>query len=101
MRVDGHRPVSEHFRALSDDLLITTLDELDIPYLVVRGSIRQRLEQITEHLALPIVTPLDEAIAMAQEQVATAQAVIEADARHHEALRAKSLKKRISYALRY
>ena len=101
MRPDGHRPVSEDFRALSDQLLITTLDELQIPYLIVRGSVIDRLEQITDHHALPIQVPLKEAAGLAQERVAASQAIIEADSRYHDAQRAKSLKKRIQYALRH
>jgi nicotinamide riboside kinase len=101
MKTDGHRPVSEDFRALSDELLIATLDELQIPYILVRGTVQQRLEQITERLGLPIVTPLDEAVAKAQERVAASLAVIEADSRYHDAQRAKSLTRRMKYALRY
>src|SRR5690606_13721780 len=36
---DGHRPVSEQFRKLSDRLLLETLSELEIKVQVVSGSI--------------------------------------------------------------
>jgi nicotinamide riboside kinase len=101
MNADGHRPVSEPFRELSDRLLIDTLDELEIPYLVVRGSVEQRLEQIVRHLDLPLVVPMDEAVATAHERVQQGVEILEADSRHHDAQRAKSRTKRIKYALRY
>lgn len=35
---DGHRPMNDHFRSTIDDLLLTTLDELQIPYQVVGAA---------------------------------------------------------------
>lgn len=62
LRQDGHRPVSEPFRALSDDLLRHTLDELGIKYHVVPGTLAQRLMRIAEIYHLEPVMPLAEAI---------------------------------------
>jgi hypothetical protein len=59
---DGHRPVSEPFRHLSDRLLIQTLEELEIPYHIVRGSVRQRVQHILDHYELRAVVPVEEAI---------------------------------------
>ncbi|MFE2473147.1 ATP/GTP-binding protein [Streptomyces mirabilis] len=101
MAEDGHRPVSEKFRNLSDELLIQTLEELQIPYHVVGGTVTERLKKIVDIFGLPLVMPLDEAIAIAQERVRTASAVLEADARAHSAARSVSLTRRIKYMLRY
>ncbi|WP_431044499.1 AAA family ATPase [Streptomyces sp. P1-3] len=101
MRADGHRPVSEPFRKLSDDLLIETLEEMEIPYHVVGGTVRERVARIVELFDLPLVMPLDDAITIAQERVRKATEVLENDARFHSAQRAKSWRRRIAYAMRY
>lgn len=64
---DGHRPVSERFRSLADDMLLSTLKELDIPVHIVGGSIPERLEKI---LSIYDFTPrmsIEDAIRRAQE----------------------------------
>ncbi len=38
MDPDGHRPVSEKFRRLSDELLVGVLEEIGLPYHVVGES---------------------------------------------------------------
>jgi nicotinamide riboside kinase len=101
MHVDGHRPVSEEFRLLSDELLLRTLDELGLPYYVVRGSIADRVAQIVELFDLPLAVPIPDAIDQAQDRVRAATDVLEADARLHHARRRKSLARRVAYALRY
>ena len=70
LAADGHRPVSERFRKLSDELLLDVLDELEIPYHVVGGTIPERLTKITEILGLPRVLGVDEAIGAALAEVA-------------------------------
>lgn len=100
LKADGHRPVSESFRRLSDQLILQTLDELGIPYHVVGGSIQQRLEKIIGLFGLTPAMPLDEASDLAQERVRSATALIEADALAHAAARPASLSRRIKYALR-
>jgi hypothetical protein len=67
---DGHRPVNERFRALSDEYLIRTLTELEIPYHVVGGSLEQRLARIAEIFDLPVVLDVDEAIRRASRDYA-------------------------------
>jgi hypothetical protein len=67
---DGHRPVSERFRQLSDQMLRDTLAELGIPHQVVGGTIPQRLTRIVELYDLPTVCGVDEAIAAAQAELA-------------------------------
>jgi hypothetical protein len=101
MKADGHRPVSEKFRHLSDSLLIETLQELQIPYHVIGGSIRKRLEHIISTFDLELVMPLDEAIATALERVRAATEILEADARQHAELRSNSLRSRVRYMMRY
>jgi hypothetical protein len=49
---DGHSPVSEYFRVLSDRLMLDTLDALTLPVHVVKGSVKERIEQV---LAMPDV----------------------------------------------
>ena len=101
MKKDGHRPVSEKFRRISDELLIQSLEELRIPYHILGGSISDRLEKIIGIFDLPLIVPIEEAIARAEAKVQADIAVLENDARFHEAQRQKSLRRRLSYALRY
>lgn len=63
---DGHRPVNERFRSMSDEMLLATLDELAIPHTIVGGSLPDRLTGIAELHGLPVVMGVDEAIARAQ-----------------------------------
>jgi hypothetical protein len=63
---DGHRPVNERFRSMSDDMLLATLDELAIPHTIIGGSLPDRLTGIAQLHGLPVVMGVDEAIARAQ-----------------------------------
>ena len=101
MRLDGHRPVSERFRQLSDELLVQTLEELEIPYHIVGGTVHERIEKIVSLFNLPLVMPIDEAIGMAQERVRLDSEKLEEDARAQAAQRSRSLRRTIKYALRY
>ncbi|MEV4344556.1 AAA family ATPase [Actinoplanes sp. NPDC049596] len=67
---DGHRPVNERFRALAEELLLKTLNELEIPVHVVGGSIPERLEKTLAIFDLKPVMTIDQAIALAQEEYA-------------------------------
>ncbi|MFF7066893.1 AAA family ATPase [Streptomyces pseudovenezuelae] len=67
---DGHRPVSERFRQLSDDLLLHTLDELGIPCHVVGGTLEQRLATIVDLFGLPALMSLDRAVELARAETA-------------------------------
>jgi len=77
---DGHRPVSEEFRALSDRLLRETLDELGIRYHVVSGSLEARLEKIASIYGWQPVMPLEQAIREARERVRALHVAVESDA---------------------
>jgi hypothetical protein len=67
---DGHRPMNARFRAAIDEMLLTTLDELKIPYHVVGGGFAERLTAIVGLYNLPTVMETDEAIALAHEDYA-------------------------------
>ncbi|KXP05819.1 ATP-binding protein [Tsukamurella tyrosinosolvens] len=101
MKEDGHRPVSEPFRRLSDELLIEAIEEIGVPYIVARGSVRERLDTIISHYNLPVVIPVEEAIATAKERVSSAIEVLEKDSRFHEAQRKKSPLRQLQWAIRY
>lgn len=77
---DGHRPVSEQFRALSDQLLKETLTELNIKFHVVGGTIEDRLTKIAEIYGFQPVMPLDQAIREAKDRVHKLHKTIETDA---------------------
>ncbi|WP_066905539.1 AAA family ATPase [Millisia brevis] len=68
---DGHRPVNDNFRRMSDEKLLRTLDELSIPYHVVSGSIEERLEAIATVFDLPRVMTVEEAVVRAKQQYAS------------------------------
>lgn len=67
---DGHRPVNERFRRLSDEMLLATFDELQIPYHVVGGTLHERLERICSILGLSAVMTPARAIALAHAEYA-------------------------------
>lgn len=101
MHRDGHRPVSEPFRRLSDELLTRTVSEMGKPYHIVGGSVSDRLTKIINLFDLPVVVPIDDAIEQAKEHVAAATKILEDDARFHDAQRKKSFTRQLQYALRY
>ena len=67
---DGHRPMNERFRTTIDEMLLATLDELEIPYHIVSGDFASRMETVVGLLGLPTVRSLPEAIALANEEYA-------------------------------
>lgn len=77
---DGHRPVSERFRNLSDLLLRQTLDELGIKYHVVSGTVEERLEKIIKIYNLKAIMSIEDAATEARKRVAAQRVQIEADA---------------------
>lgn len=101
MEPDGHRPVSEPFRRLSDDLLTDALKDMGIPHRVIGGSIPERIERIVDEFDMPVVVPIEQAIEEARHRVRADIEDLKADARFHEAQRRKSLLRRLSYAVRY
>jgi hypothetical protein len=99
MSADGHRPVSERYRRVTDALLTETVRELGIPLTEFPGTVRQRVEGIIAHFGLPVVVPVDEAIDLARTRIeqsreALAERVI-------ATTRTPGLRRRIGYAVRY
>lgn len=74
---DGHRPVSEVFRNKSDELLLNTVKELQIPYHVVGGSIHERLHKIIEIYGFEPKMSIEQAIKEAQMEVNNSKIEIE------------------------
>ncbi|MCX4573275.1 ATP-binding protein [Streptomyces sp. NBC_01571] len=101
LKADGHRPVSEEFRALSDRLLIETIEEMGIPYHVVGGSIEERLEKIIGIFEFPLVMPIKDAVEQAKEKVRAATALIEEDAKKAASLRPDTRIQKMKAALRF
>jgi hypothetical protein len=69
MDPDGHRPVSEKYRRVSDEMLRAAPAELGITCHVVGGSVRDRLARIIDIFGLPVEVDVDEAIALAGERL--------------------------------
>jgi AAA domain-containing protein len=67
---DGHRPVNERFRSMSDEILTKVLTELAIPYHVVGGDLATRLETIGRIFGITPVLDVHEAVARAQAEYA-------------------------------
>lgn len=67
---DGHRPVNERFRSLADELLLKTLEDLEIPTHIIGGSIPERLTGIIDVLGLTPLMDVDEAIRRARQDYA-------------------------------
>lgn len=65
---DGHRPVNERFRLLAEELLLKTLNELEIPVHVAGGSVPERLRKIVDIFGFTPVLTIDEAIARAEDE---------------------------------
>jgi hypothetical protein len=70
IRDDGHRPMNEKFRTTIDEMLLTTLEELDIQYDVVEGGIEERLVTIVNLLDLPTVITVEQAVERANADYA-------------------------------
>ncbi|MFJ4208703.1 AAA family ATPase [Paenarthrobacter sp. NPDC089675] len=67
---DGHRPMNERFRTFCDEMLMQTVERLDIPCWHIKGTMEERLETITSRFNLPTVMPLAEAVALMEADYA-------------------------------
>lgn len=65
---DGHRPVNENFRTSSDKFLLSTLEEMEMPYVVIGGSVEERADAIAEVFKKKPVMAIDTAVTQAQAQ---------------------------------
>lgn len=99
MRQDGHRPVSEKYRQVADELLIEALDELQIPYHIVGGTVRERVQQIVGLLGLAVEVPVDDAIEIAIARVLRSREMVAE--RQLASQPPRSLRRRLSAAIRY
>lgn len=70
LAIDGHRPVSEEFRAMCDELLLSTVKQAEIPVYVVGGTLSVRLEKLVDVFALPTVMTVSRAIDLACAEMA-------------------------------
>lgn len=82
MDPDGHRPVSEKYRTLSDKEVMSSFQALGFSPYVVNGSVKERLTKIVTKYHLPLEMTIDEAIEKAQKTIksnreAVAQKMIE------------------------
>lgn len=98
---DGHRPVSEPFRRLSDDLLQETVGATGLPMLMVSGPVHDRLEAVIDHYSLPQVMEIDDAVREAKDRVRRDHEALTADARRRAQHRGTSWTRRLRYAARY
>ena len=87
LSADGHRPVNERFRRMSDEMLLLTLTELRIPHHVIGGDMAARLNQIVGIFDLPTVMDVEQALAAAGQEYAATDVRIET-ARSHAATEA-------------
>ena len=99
MDADGHRPVSERYRQVSDALLIEVLEELRIPYYKVGGTVRERVRRIVELLELPLVVAVDEAIEQATDRIARSREMVAERTIANQV--PKSLRRQVAAALHY
>lgn len=71
MDPDGHRPVSEKYRTLSDVELRTAFENIDLDPVLIYGTQIERVKQIVEEYQLPLVMPIEEAVKQAEIQIAS------------------------------
>lgn len=96
---DGHRPVSERYRQVSDRMLIEVVNELGIPLHLVRGTIEQRVQQIVALLDLPVVMPIPEAIDEAKARIRRSRETVAEKMIANQ--QPKSVKRQIRAAIHY
>lgn len=76
MSADGHRPVNEKYRTLSDDELRDAFTDLGMAPTVIGGTLTDRVVNIAAACRLPLVVPADHAVAMAIEQVSSSREAV-------------------------
>lgn len=96
---DGHRPVSERYRTLSDTEIMKAFEELGFSVYTIRGSQKERLSQLIEYYQLPTVMPIEEAIQKAEVQLKENREMVAQ--RMIEQYREPSLKEKIKLMTKY
>jgi hypothetical protein len=76
MNPDGHRPVSERYRTLSDTELLREFTALDLGVHVVRGTIEDRVQAAIHALGLPQVSSVRAAVSEAREDIAQSREAV-------------------------
>lgn len=76
MAENGHRPVSEKYRTLSEQQLLQEFQSYDIPNYSVSGTEEERLQQIIQCLDLPQVMEIPEAIEQARQRIISNQEAV-------------------------
>ncbi|MGX7046794.1 hypothetical protein ACWN83_07210 [Pseudolactococcus plantarum] len=69
MSPDGHRPVSEKYRTLSDLALQDAFSEIGLRPTIVKGTQLERLKLIIDTYDLPVVMPIEEALELAELKI--------------------------------
>lgn len=76
MAQDGHRPVSERYRNLSDKELRKSFERLGFNPTIITGKQKERISQIISKYDLPVVIPIEQAIKMAEQQINEARETV-------------------------
>lgn len=95
MSADGHRPVSERYRTLSDKEIREGFLSIGKTPELVSGSQVERLRKIINLYDLPVVVPIDEAVTQAEEQIRTNREAV--SKRIIEQYKEPSLKEKIKF----
>ena len=95
MAPDGHRPVSEKYRTLSDFEIQEGFAAIGKQPELVTGSQEERLEKIIKHYDLPIVVPIKEAVTKAEEIIASNREAV--SKRIIEQYKEPSLKEKVKF----
>lgn len=69
MTKDGHRPVSEKYRTLSDIALKNAFKDIGMVPVMARGSQINRLKKIIDTYDLPVIMPIEEALHLAELKI--------------------------------
>jgi len=69
MNSDGHRPVSEKYRLLSDLELKSAFNSIGFEPIVISGDQVERIEKIIKLYNLPTIVPAKEAVMLAEKRI--------------------------------
>lgn len=71
MNPNGHRPVSEKYRTISDVELQKSFSEIGLKPILIFGSQEERVKKIVELYKLPLIMTIEEAVEKAEERIRT------------------------------